>query len=809
MKKRLIKAVVLIAVFIVAFIVSSLWINRGTDDSTVGMGDPTLPRVEFAVEGYTVNILSGYTEDMEITAMRDTITPVGSSGVLEMTLESGDDVTGVLYAAYSLDGEETYLEDEVKDLSGETLSLDVNDALGDDISEAVLKVTLETEDQNIYYYTRIETMDDRNVGSCISFAQDFHNKTFDTSYAEELSSYLETDEEGDDTTFQTVTIYSDVTQVQWGSLAPSVSTDVEWSIKECNTVYTSLLAEYQVTCTGDSGEVETYNVKEFFRVRYSDGTMYLLNYNRTMNQVFNGNMQVLDEDGILLGITDSDVEYETNKKGTIVAFVQERDLWLYNSKSDELSLIFSFSNTEGADARSRNDEHEVRILSMDNSGNTVFAVYGYMNRGTHEGAVGAAIYYYDVETNNVEEKAFIPSTKSYAIAEDELGKMVYYNQDTQMLYVLTGGTLYQINVESEEQTVLAEDLEEGQYVVSDDGHLMAYQTDGELNTATTVQVMNLATSESYTVEAADGEAVKPLGFVYDDFVCGYVRESDQGTNTTGTAILPMYALEIRDTSNEVLKTYAQDGIYISGISIENGLVTLSRMSKSDTIYTDVTEDYITSNEEEETSGVTLESYTTDLKERQMRFTFEDGISELSPKILTSDQIVRGDTLTVDFEDSEDTTKFYVYGLGELAGIYDSATSAILMAEDVSGVVVTSDQAYVWEKGNRDLSYDTETAAFQPADGQTSLEACTAYLEQYGGTRVDLTGCTLSEILYVINKGYPVIAMTNANHAILLTAYTTSSVTYMDPDTGTESTVTTSEMETMISGSGNVYIAYIQ
>ena len=134
---------------------------------------------------------------------------------------------------------------------------------------------------------------------------------------------------------------------------PKISGDVEWSIKESNSVYTSLLAKYQVSCAGDQDEVETYNIKEFFRVRHSGDEIYLLDYNRTMNQIFNGNKKVLDETGILLGIAPADVPYETNKDGTIVSFVQERDLWTYNKETDELSLVFSFANKEGHDVRSR------------------------------------------------------------------------------------------------------------------------------------------------------------------------------------------------------------------------------------------------------------------------------------------------------------------------------------------------------------------------------------------------------------------------------------------------------------------------
>ena len=76
-------------------------------------------------------------------------------------------------------------------------------------------------------------------------------------------------------------------------------------------------------------------------------------------------------------------------------------------------------------------------------------------------------------------------------------------------------------------------------------------------------------------------------------------------------------------------------------------------------------------------------------------------------------------------------------------------------------------------------------------------------------KVDLTGCTLSQVLYVINKGCPVIALTDSSHAVLLTGYSTTDVTYADPDTGEEATVSVNDMESMVSGGGNTFIGYIK
>ena len=184
--------------------------------------------------------------------------------------------------------------------------------------------------------------------------------------------------------------------------------------------------------------------------------------------------------------------YETNKQDSILAFVQNRTLWMYNKKNEELTKVFSFAEEDTQDVRSLNDQHAVRIISMDDHGNIAFAVYGYMNRGEHEGEVGVGIYYFNVDSNLIQEKGFIPSTKSFAIAEDELGKMVYYNHAQELLYVLADQVLYRIDLDKNQQEVLAKGLEAGKYAVSDDGHQLAYQTDGEKDAAKEIRVMDLS-----------------------------------------------------------------------------------------------------------------------------------------------------------------------------------------------------------------------------------------------------------------------------------------------------------------------------
>ena len=63
---------------------------------------------------------------------------------------------------------------------------------------------------------------------------------------DELEPYLETTSDGAVSTYQTVTIHSDLNHVVWGELRPQVAGDVLWEVKECNETYTSILLTYRV-----------------------------------------------------------------------------------------------------------------------------------------------------------------------------------------------------------------------------------------------------------------------------------------------------------------------------------------------------------------------------------------------------------------------------------------------------------------------------------------------------------------------------------------------------------------------------------
>ena len=65
-----------------------------------------------------------------------------------------------------------------------------------------------------------------------------------------------------------------------------------------------------------------------------------------------------------------------------------------------------------------------------------------------------------------------------------------------------------------------------------------------------------------------------------------------------------------------------------------------------------------------------------------------------------------------------------------------------------------------------------------------------------------------EILYFVSSGKPVIAMKNSSQAVLINAYTSSSVSWFDPSTGATTKMSPNGAERFFENAGYVFISYI-
>ena len=459
-----------------------------------------------------------------------------------------------------------------------------------------------------------------------------------------------------------------------------------------------------------------------------------------------------------------------------------------------------------------------------------FSVYGYMNRGDHEGESGLAIYYFDMNTNSIEEKAFIKSNKSYLAIDEELNKLAYYNSEQDILYILVEEDLYKINLTDNTQEILVENLQKDQYVTSEEGHMIAYKMSEGSNQ---ISVWNFAADKQRMVQVDEGVEAIPLGFVGEDFVYGHANPENVGYDSSGIQTLGIHKLEIRNSENRVIKDYEVEGIYILEAVIKDNMISLTRAKKNGSSYVEIAEDYITNNEE--ASGlVEMKSYWTDMKQTQYRLVFNDGITNTKARKLEPKYTLYETLLTFDSTGTEEAY-FYTYGNGEQAGRFTNAADAIELADELSGVVITPGQRYAWEDGNRVAWYrNFNISRFTAESGETTLDACVRRLLRYEGVEnvdvvsalqekspealiTELTkgegirfrGSSCKDMFYLIDKGTPVIALKDSSNAVMLIGYDALSVTYVDVSAGSVRSCSIEKMNEMTSGSGHTYIGYVK
>ena len=827
MIKLWVRILILLGAFFLSVIISFSLANQTFEDRVIVLGASTLPTISFEVEGEKVNHSFGFVNEMALTSVRSTITPLPGTRPLTVHVEGNNNhIITVGYEVFTLDGR-TLLTEGSSELTDEwILELDLRHVFGlqttdgqetsEDrsdtggffipIREAVLRITLFTETRSVYFYTRIIPDENLHMRELLNFTRTFHQNTFIPVAAGDVGRFLGIGGNPLNNGLQSVTLYSDGSQIQWGGLAPEIQGEVSWSIFETNPSYTSILATYQVTSREQGLEGAIFNVREFFRVRFVDDEVMFQKYHRTMNQMFTG-VGGVSEEAIFLGLATTEKQIKVNEDEEVVAFVQERELWVYNKNRNQLALVFSFADGHEGDSRSKNDQHNLRIIDVDEYGNTTFAVYGYMNRGIHEGMVGLSIFHYNMETNSVEEKAFISSNKGFGRSLDVVANLIHFSNQLGMVYFVAGGTLYEIDTNNNRQRVIFEGLLSEQYAFSENGNYLAWQADGEVHSATTLSLKDLRSGEVHNIFAPGETFIRPLGFINDDLIYGFLREGDLGRDTSGAVILPAYRIEIMDSYGEVVKNY-RDGALIESIEIEDNQIILNRVVWENEFYRSIDQYFILYIYEEEESQVFLRNVLSDTLGSASEIAFTDGTSGAGPSMLRPQKVIIEEPLRVELHERVMGNELYVYALGKLQGIFTHAAEAVTMAENLYGVVLTSTGSYAWERGNRFLEFNTHTEPFNAAVGETSLQALEGFMRDKNARRIDFTGASLLQMLYVINRGYPVISVLDENHGVLITAFTLETVTYMNPRTGEDYIRTFHEVSEMARGSGNGFIGFI-
>ncbi|MCR5099201.1 MAG: hypothetical protein K6B14_09665 [Lachnospiraceae bacterium] len=833
------RILLLIAVFFVALLFFNFVLNFKESETATAMTPPSLPVITVDREGLSEARLFGYKKEMDACYMRDTVLALDENRTIPMTIHThGARIEGLSYEIRSTDTTRKIAETEITDLERDGDVITAAPSLENLIEEGeeyLLVIKLGVDGETIRYYTRIMMTGDSYARECMDFAVLFSKKAR-AGKQEFLATYMEPDRDYADDELSHVTIHSPLDMVAWSGFEGKLFEDPVAEIKDINSDYCAI--ELYYILQADSGVSRYYNVREYFKLRYGSERIFMLDYDRTMEEILDEDRIRIEGNVLSLGPHPGELSYLSNETGSIVAFTQAGSLFEYNENTGIMTGVYDFRRDDFLDWRAGHDEHAIRILNIDESGTMDFAVYGYMNCGSHEGECGIDLFHYDAATGRARERIFISSTDSYQILSARFSSILYMSTKN-VFYIMVDGTLLEVNLGTMTNREVVTGLSEGQYASSKSSRYFAYIT--EENVADSIHMMDLEEGTSYEITAREGSLLRPVDFLDEDFVYGNVREKDISPDATRHMIYPMNQLFIRQSDDEdgkVLKKYKKTGYYITSSEKDGTTLVLHRVVKSGDTYKSAPDDTIRNSSGEMNKEVEVSTAEDPITGSGMQITMTD-IESLAHKENStgrSELVLLDKGMSISVSAGENSDMYFSYVGSQIIYAGSDLTRAIAEADAQMGIVVDTRSHYIWKRGRPSVKDPITGIVVGSTDADANSAAkCLSAMLGLAGENVqvnellsagespeailrsamkdrmilDVTGCSLTEVLYYVGRSMPVYAGMGADDALLITGYDMYNVIVYDADAGENKKIGLKDAAALFEESGNEFLTYME
>jgi putative phosphoesterase len=276
------------------------------------------------------------------------------------------------------------------------------------------------------------------------------------------------------------------------------------------------------------------------------------------------------------------------------------------------------------------------------------------------------------------------------------------------------------------------------------------------------------------------------------------------------AVLEDKVFTIKDFDGNIKKEYHQDGYYITDVTVGSSMMEFNLSEKNGNAYTVKNKDNIMNNKKTSADLVSVEQTSTTRQGVIVKLVFTDKPEADEPLILTA-KIKNGseNIVQVEVDKSQLGNVYYVYARGGLDSVWTDPAQAVLQADSRTGVVLNRAQQYVWERGNMktQLTLNTEDVPEIIRSGSWDKDKLQEGLGD-SGTVIDLTGCSLENVLYEISAQRAVIAKTGADTSVVIVGYDAYNTWLLNPATGEVSPYGMNDSTALFQQAGNVFISYL-
>lgn len=775
----------------------------------------TLPIVFNEIAGEQVGVLHGYLDEQNMISAETPLIPVNQSTISLNVSLYGNELAAASYTVYNR-GDETPLEQgEFTNWSHESDTIVCEAALTHILKEnrdypVSIRLTMKSG-KSVWYYCRVQNASNLNAVAFIEYITGFHKDTFYGNTASKYSQKLEQDINADTQTLAEVKITSNVNQLSWDDMSPvEVDGTRTFTILEMDETFGSVQLQYEIT-SGDSEE--RFLVTEYLSLRYSKQVFYFMNYYRTMVELMSANDIRYADGNLDLGVSrDSDLNAAISDDGSWYAVGIGGEVWCYCPETKEVKRAFTFRDNDDL-LRSGYREHEAKTLYVEDDGSVTFVIYGYMNRGEHEGRIGVSCMRYDAQTNHLDEKFFLPYKGMIQTLKKGVGTLAAMSSEGNVV-ILLGDRVYTIDINEHKMELMADNVGDKHLVVNKDQTVVAWVGQNEKGDRSETYIRYLDTGESQTLTAEKNQMIIPQGYIEDDCILA-IRNNGETMELNGDLVSLYCGLIIRNREGSDEIKYAYDDIRINQIQVLTDQILLNRVRQTaGGGYEEIDSDTVMQNVGVQAFGKV--PVTTTISWDRLRIhqivgigiNESDEVKELSLTTSAGINYDASKAFVLEAAKEQDTELvYYAYGEGQLKSVCSTAGEAIETVFDAMGAVIDSDGRMIWYRTSRSERVDLDVRGRKKVEESECLKRCMLMAAATEGVNLpetsltddmtamammnaavpgralNLTGAPLRSLLYYLDRGCMLVVIDKEQHAMAMIGFDPWNVRYYDPVIG--------------------------
>ena len=802
------------AVVIVFFILSLIFFNVQINQETVRKTNESqdanfsqFPIIYQEINGFKTNVLRAYRNQNYSMVSNESLSVLGKDRDFTMVIKKNNtEFENIEYEIRDKNSNELIERTVVGVPFSKDNEVKVSTNLQNLIEKDriyMMSIKIDLIDKRAFYFTNIIYKDRTNLESVIEMVSDFTKRTFSKTEAATLVKYLETSKNKDLRQLHHVTIQSSYDQITWADTKMKLESDLHLKIYEAQNYCFNIDIDYLTSEIRDRKKQLFINTDKYV-VRWDDKRYYIMKFDRTTEELINVENREYDieRDRLYLGITNiNDVKKIESAEKNYFMFAKRKEIYIYDREKRTLKNIYSNGIRDKESYEKVFDNYDVKLISIEETGEAKFIVYGYNMRGTGEGYIGISFFTYLPDTDTVEENFFIPLYTTYQSLKYDLNKLCTYINN--QLYFKTYDRVYSIDVNTEELVLKTQNIDETTSAASTNGKFLAYNsTDVEKKD---IIIVNLDENKQRTISPKSDETIEVITCMNDDLFYGVTKTKNIWNDSERVVGRVFDSIQVVNLETDEKKIFSEKNIYYYNFIASREVLKYNKYEKEGEHFNLITNGVIINNYQEEK----IEEYQIKeefLKEKLRVAYISLGLKneQIIYKRYTPLKLKMIEVVPIEKEVRKEKDIYYVYDNGNLVSKKTILADGISEIRDSFGYVKLNDKTTCYNRSNKaNVSYLRQNDSILENIKEFRENF---YLKENSVLVMNITGVTERDLEYYISLGEKVAVYRDNEFKYFVTGYDNMNYVLEYP---TKDRILTprSEVKTMIVDRG--YVLYAQ